>query len=419
MAHNYNIHFKLRAQGKTTPIIILNVFDSRFPHRKFMYSTGKSIRTKEWNSQKERPKVHDELFEYLNSLEKRTVAFLDARLDSSTLNREDLKKHLESSQRDERKERESQLQKEDDFFRTWQHIIDSTKGKNGESIASGTKRSKEQTKNLVSEYAVAKKAKLTWENLDMKFYQALDIFMTGKDLSPNSRGKHFKELKAIMREAFDRDIPVNQSYLKKSFKVVKVSTDSVYLTEEELKKMLALNLSPAKAALRDIFVAAAFVGVRHSDWYQIRKENIVIQNKVELLKITQTKTKETIHVPVHPVVRTILNKYETTPRVISNQKFNEAIKEICEHEDLKLGKAIVNGKEVDKSGQVSTHTARRSFATNAYLRGMDTHQIMRCTGHKTESSFLKYLKLQGRDYAELAAESEFFNDQSWNMAVAV
>ena len=81
-----------------------------------------------------------------------------------------------------------------------------------------------------------------------------------------------------------------------------------------------------------------------------------------------------------------------------------------------LGTVVINGSAVDKGSEISTHTARRSFATNAYLsRTLDVHQIMKCTGHKSESSFLKYLKLNGKDFAMEAADSKFFNDKTWEI----
>jgi hypothetical protein len=41
---------------------------------------------------------------------------------------------------------------------------------------------------------------------------------------------------------------------------------------------------------------------------------------------------------------------------------------------------------------------------------MQVCEIMNCTGHKSESSFLKYLKLDGLNLTKLAVESKFFND---------
>ena len=94
---------------------------------------------------------------------------------------------------------------------------------------------------------------------------------------------------------------------------------------------------------------------------------------------------------------------------MANQKFNEALKEIGRKAEL--GKIFAGGKIVEKKDEITTHTARRSFATNAYLsKSMQVYEIMNCTGHKSESSFLKYLKLDGLDFAKQAAESKFFND---------
>lgn len=42
---------------------------------------------------------------------------------------------------------------------------------------------------------------------------------------------------------------------------------------------------------------------------------------------------------------------------------------------------------------ISSHTGRRTFATNAYLSDVPTLDIMRITGHKTEKAFLRYVRL--------------------------
>ena len=174
--------------------------------------------------------------------------------------------------------------------------------------------------------------------------------------------------------------------------------------------MEAKGLTPGQERLRDIFIMGCYTGQRHSDWHQIRKENIIDENGRDILRIKQKKGNKIVHLPVHPVVRSILNKYgDQSLAVIANQKFNEALKVIGEK--AKLGQVSIGGKIVEKKDQLSTHTARRSFATKAYLsRSMQVYEIMNCTGHKSEASFLKYLKLDGLDHAKIAAESKFFNN---------
>ena len=58
---------------------------------------------------------------------------------------------------------------------------------------------------------------------------------------------------------------------------------------------------------------------------------------------------------------------------------------------------------------VTSHTARRSFATNAYLAGLPPISIMKITGHKTESSFMKYIKISEKENAIQLKGHEFFN----------
>jgi len=50
---------------------------------------------------------------------------------------------------------------------------------------------------------------------------------------------------------------------------------------------------------------------------------------------------------------------------------------------------------------ISSHTARRSFATNAYERGTPAISLMQITGHRTEKSFLKYIKTSKKKHAEI------------------
>ena len=46
-----------------------------------------------------------------------------------------------------------------------------------------------------------------------------------------------------------------------------------------------------------------------------------------------------------------------------------------------------------------THTARRSFATNMYKRGLDCSMIMAITGHSSEKVFLNYIKISNEENA--------------------
>ena len=75
-------------------------------------------------------------------------------------------------------------------------------------------------------------------------------------------------------------------------------------------------------------------------------------------------------------------------------------------------KKLEDGKKVSvkapKFELISSHTARRSFATNAYLQNVPTISIMKITGHRTEKSFLKYIKISQEDNANKLISHPFF-----------
>jgi integrase len=58
-------------------------------------------------------------------------------------------------------------------------------------------------------------------------------------------------------------------------------------------------------------------------------------------------------------------------------------------------------RQVPKHKLVSTHTARRSFATNMYLMGVPVLSIMKVTGHKSEKQFMEYIKITPSDHAKI------------------
>jgi integrase len=50
---------------------------------------------------------------------------------------------------------------------------------------------------------------------------------------------------------------------------------------------------------------------------------------------------------------------------------------------------------------ITTHTARRSFATNMFKRGIPSRVIMNITGHRTERAFSTYIKVSQDENAEM------------------
>lgn len=193
----------------------------------------------------------------------------------------------------------------------------------------------------------------------------------------------------------------------------------MYLNLDEIKQIELLDLSHIQYLdrVRDMFLIGCFTGLRFSDFTQLKKSNLVKVNGREIIKIRTTKTNEDVVIPVSPLVSKIFKKYDgELPRMISNQKMNDYVKELCKLAEISEMAEIkrTNGSKIisqncPKWQLVSTHTARRSFATNAYKATKSSINIMKITGHRTESAFLKYIKISKEENATLLSEHEFFN----------
>lgn len=231
------------------------------------------------------------------------------------------------------------------------------------------------------------------------------LYSTGKKM--NTVGKHVKNIKAAINALPMKD-RVNCEFTERR-KCVKLSekVDNIYLDETELQAIADLDLTaiPYLDRARDQFLVLAWTGQRFSDLGQLIKDNILEDGMCQRFIIKQTKTSETVEIPILPQVQAILNKYNyNMPRVIDNQVFNRFIKEIAQMaginskvkishtEQKKDGTAGEVTKTYEKWEKVSSHTGRRSFVTNLFNRGIDVLEIMRISGHRDISVFKDYIK---------------------------
>lgn len=77
---------------------------------------------------------------------------------------------------------------------------------------------------------------------------------------------------------------------------------------------------------------------------------------------------------------------------------SDLLKTTVEVEGIKGGLLIHTKKQ--KWQLVQSHTWRRSFATNVYKSGFPAISLMKITGHRTEKSFLLYIKVTPEENAQ-------------------
>lgn len=261
----------------------------------------------------------------------------------------------------------------------------------------------------LKEFQSIYKRKIDFESIDYDFYENyLEYLMLDLELKTNTIGKSISSLKLVLSEAKQKGYNNNTQYLNKWFKVPREEVNSIYLNEKEIEAIYKYDFSDCARLehTRDLFVLGCETGLRYSDYTNIKKDKIDVKNKIA--QIDERKNRKKLAVPFSNRAIEILEKYNyELPKAYSNQNTNDYIKEICEKIDcLKKVETITYtkaGKEqtepFEKWEKVVTHTARRSFATNEVKKGTPIPLIMAITGHKSEKSFWKYVKLTSTEYA--------------------
>ena len=283
---------------------------------------------------------------------------------------------------------------------------------NGKKIEYRTIQKYKTVLSVLQDFAKSYPRKIDFDTIDLDFYGDFTEYLTNKkQFAANNVGKYVQTLKVFLNEATAKGINTKSDYKSRRFKVVKESADSIYLSEKELQSLYEFDLSKNTRLerVRDLFIVGCWTGLRFSDLVSISPEHV----RQGIITIEQSKTGFKVIIPCHPIVRAIMDKYKgSLPRAISNQKMNDYLKELCKLSGMVeiVHKSITKGgvrvvTACEKWELVSTHTARRSFATNAYKMGIPTITIMRITGHRTEKAFLSYIKLSDEEHAQIIADA--------------
>ena len=277
--------------------------------------------------------------------------------------------------------------------------------------ASSTIKSYKTVINKLRQYQHYCGKPLHWDSFNLNFYyDFLHFYTSVQGFHTNGFGRVIKILKIILNDSLDNNIHQNTSFKNKKFKVLKEEVNNIYLSEDELQKIIDLDLSfnPTIQRVRDSFIIACYTGLRFSDMSKINGENI----KGDTLRIKTQKTGQWITIPLLKPVRDILLSYRLSsngfPKVCCSDTSNKYLKQIGKLAGLNdiVVKIRTKGKtrveqRLPKYQLITTHTARRSFATNLFKKGVPSRVIMLITGHKTEQSFNSYIKINSDENAEL------------------
>lgn len=262
--------------------------------------------------------------------------------------------------------------------------------------------------------------KCNFNDITIDFYDSFVAFFVAKNYSPNTIGRHIKNLKTIMHMSRDEGLHNNTEVDRKKFRTIKEPVDSIYLTESDLVKLRMVKLDDedkVRQIARDIFLVGCYTSQRFSDYSRIKKEHIrVLENGKSVIDMVQKKTRERVVIPIKPELDEILEKYGFNLPHSYEQQVNKEIKEVAKK--AKINESVVitevrGGFRVEstipKYKLIKTHTARRTGCTNMYLAGIPVLDIMKVSGHKTEKEFMKYIKVSKEETARSLSDHPYFN----------
>jgi len=384
----------------------------RYRHRGVTYqvSTGIKVDPKDWDgsrlkvswkSQLDPPneiKEKIDLNAYLDRIEHALRSAHFHLLSSDVLSKETI--------RDEYEMRMGIKKEPVKYLIDWMDMLMSERKKSG-LFKTGTIKVMNTARQKLYKYESYKGYHHTFDQIDMEFFHGFLDFLSKNNFKKNYLNKIIRNIKVSMSEALERGLHSNRKYQSKRFNVPKEEAYNIYLTPDDLAKLQTAKLSGAKDRTRDLFLIGCYTGLRYGDIARLTKDHFR-DGHIYLIP-QKDKKKRQLVIPCAPQVRILLDKYKyKLPRTPTNQVMNRQIKDICEIAQID-DPVMKDGKTYKKYKLVSTHTARRSFATNAFRAGIQAISIMRITGHTTEATFMKYIKISAEDNAELMAKNPFFS----------
>lgn len=396
----------------------------------FKYSTGEVVSPNDWDFNARMPKsrkgadgvrlrkIAAHIMQYNDFL----VTLIDNyKLNGEKITREKLKNAFDAKFKPER------VTNDFEYFTDFiSDFLSSIKGAINKSTG------KEYSKARVYVYNQSMNALINFENysnkrirIDEYNSQLNDAFVSfcanEKKFSSNTIGELVSGVKVLLRKAKEKGYTIANDL--GDFTKTKEESISVVLSEDEIERLVAFDFSNDKRLenARDLMILGLWTGLRVSDVMALP----AIDPDSKFIEVEPQKTRNTsgikVVIPLHHHIKEMIRK-RGMPTPLNNSYFNKFVKEVCKivgfNDDVEgtLMNSKTRRKErgvFEKWQLISSHTCRRSFATNLYLMNFPTLSIMKITGHTTEASFLKYIKVTPKEHAEklLAHWEAYYKDK--------
>jgi integrase len=274
---------------------------------------------------------------------------------------------------------------------------------------------KKRTKSRYSDFSIAQYERMRerWEDcandpasgfvlsydMDIDMFRKLPVWMVKKKYSANTMYNIVNNLRIFLKYTYDEGYHTNKVYQHRDFSVPQEDSDAIAPTYEEIIRLYNYSCStPTHEKARDFFVYGCFLALRVRDLARINDYHLI----GNVYEVVTGKTGKKVTIPCHWIAREIYDKYKGIIPVYPRQTLARILPIVCEGAgitELKLIAWTEGGERKQeyfkRCDLITPHSMRRFFATWMYrdLR-RQPREIMPITGHESEESFFKYIKIE-------------------------
>ncbi len=277
-----------------------------------------------------------------------------------------------------------------DFYEAFDLFVEIRKPQ----VSKATTQKYQTLKKHIRDFASKNKFNLTFDFIDLIFFDKLQNFFQSEGISNNTVRKNMQFFKSFLRWSYEREYTRNNKF--EDYKNLKViETDNIALTKNDLYKIQNCKLNQRLEKVRDIFLFQLYTGQRFGDIRNFKYCDV----KNDTWYFRQTKTKKVIEIPlIEPAVK-ILRKYGNKLPLLTNQKMNEYLKGLGKIAGLNDIVTITKYHGAERKEEkkykyelITSHTARRTFVSLASYEGVNQQVVKSYTGHGTDRMVDKYFK---------------------------
>lgn len=215
---------------------------------------------------------------------------------------------------------------------------------------------------------------LDFKDITYTFLKDFEVYLRGKGNGINTVAKHLRQLRTLVNEAINQGYIHADAYPFRKFKIKQEKGRHEFLTPDELRKLEILEINDRKLRhVLDAFLFCCYVGLRFSDFCQLKQSNFIRVNGKKWLHFKSVKTGLELRLPLHLLFEgkalAILDRYDIAEfaSLGSNSEVNKCLAQITMMARIKK--------------HVTYHTARHTCATLLIHQGVPITTVQKLLGH--------------------------------------